>query len=448
MSDGGRRVPASRLGRIALLGRLVGGVAGGMVAEGARRLARGERPAMSELMLTPGNAQRLSDRFAELRGAAMKVGQLLSMDPGHLLPPEFAELLARLREQARPLPLGEVNRVLEVAWGADWVRGFERFSFTPLAAASIGQVHEGYARDGRRLAIKLQYPGVRRSIDSDVDNVATLLRVFALLPRGLELDPLLADAKQQLHREADYRHEAGSLRRYSALVADDARFVTPELDEARSTPEVLAMSFLEGRTIDTLVDAPLAVRNVAGQALLELALRELFDWGLVQTDPNFANFLHHRGRIQLLDFGAMRGYDLSTRAQLRQLLLACLAEDRAGVSAAAAAVGYISPEDPPEYCGGIVDLLWIASEPARCRGRYRFGDVDLARRMRDRVIRMRVTQGYTRIPPPPLLFLHRKLGGLYLLLCRLGCELPVREICAAQAGVKPVPAGPLSGGTA
>jgi Predicted unusual protein kinase len=176
-------VPDGRLSRLARLRSLATGVAGGMLAEGARQLAAGKRPKVSELVLTPANARRVADQLAQLRGAAMKVGQLMSMDAGNLLPPELAEILARLREDARTMPMSQVVQVLETHWGKGWEQGFERFSFTPCAAASIGQVHRARTRDGQELAIKLQYPGVRRSIDSDVDNVATLLRVSGLLPR-------------------------------------------------------------------------------------------------------------------------------------------------------------------------------------------------------------------------------------------------------------------------
>ncbi len=181
-----RSITSSRLGRMTLLGKLAGGIAGNMLSEGARQLAQGHRPRISDLLLTPANAQKLSDRLSEMRGAAMKVGQLLSMDSGHLLSPQLSSLLAQLREDAHQMPLGQVATVLEKSWGANWDAQFSRFSFTPLAAASIGQVHEAVLKDGRRVAVKIQYPGIRRSIDSDVDNVASLLRLSSAIPDEIE----------------------------------------------------------------------------------------------------------------------------------------------------------------------------------------------------------------------------------------------------------------------
>ena len=132
-------VPDGRWSRLARLGSLAGGVAGNMLAEGARQFAQGKRPQLQQLLLTPANARRVADQLAQLRGAAMKVGQLLSMDVGDLLPPELADILSRLRADAVPMPMSQVVSVLNANWGEGWDQHFEQFSFTPVAAASIGQ---------------------------------------------------------------------------------------------------------------------------------------------------------------------------------------------------------------------------------------------------------------------------------------------------------------------
>ena len=155
-----RAVPSGRVARIGQFGRLAGGVAGGMLTEGARRLAAGERPRMADLLLTPGNIRKLADRLSHLRGAAMKLGQMLSMDAGDLLPDELTSVLAKLRDDAHHMPPQQLQRVLAKQWGSDWRKRFTRFEPRPIAAASIGQVHRALTRDGRLLAIKVQYPGV------------------------------------------------------------------------------------------------------------------------------------------------------------------------------------------------------------------------------------------------------------------------------------------------
>jgi predicted unusual protein kinase regulating ubiquinone biosynthesis (AarF/ABC1/UbiB family) len=436
-----RGITRSRIGRLGQLGRLAGGIAGGMVGEGARRIAQGERLSFGDLLLTPANAQRLADRLSEMRGAAMKVGQLLSMDSGQVLPPELSQLLARLREDAHQMPLGEIAQVLKSGWGSGWETRFARFMFTPIAAASIGQVHEALLKDGRRVAIKLQYPGICESIDADVDNVASLLRLVRVLPEDFEIAPLLDEAKRQLHLEADYRAEAQALGRFAAHLGDDPRFQVPRIVAELCTREILVMDYLDGQPIETLADQPVGLRESAAAALTELALREVFDWGLVQTDPNFANYLYEplSGRIQLLDFGATREYPPARRDALRGLLAACLDGDEAALVDAATQVGYLAGGDTPAYRDSIVRLLHTATEPARSLTPFVFASSDLAQRMGDILLEMRVRDRFGRLPPPDVLFLHRKLGGLYLLLSRLGARVAVRPLIEPFAGQSDAP---------
>jgi hypothetical protein len=192
------------------------------------------------------------------------------------------------------------------------------------------------------------------------------------------------------------------------------------------------MSYLDGQPIETLADMAAAECNAAATDLLRLALREVFDWGLVQTDPNFANYLYQPDteRIQLLDFGATREYSTRQRGVLRSLLRACIqgADADADVAEAARNAGYLDTSDPPGYGASVVALLRAATEPARADDRYAFGRADLAHRMREIVVDMHVRNHYGRLPPSNILFLHRKLGGLYLLLARLSATIPVREL--------------------
>lgn len=415
--------------RLLKLGSLAGGIAAGMAAEGLRQMASGSLPRPRELLLTPKNAARLAERLSDLRGAAMKVGQLLSMEAGDLLPPELSAVLARLREDAHRMPLGQVAAVLNRAWGKQWPERFSRFDFQPLAAASIGQVHEATTRDAARLAVKIQYPGIRDSIDSDVDNVARLLSMARVLPEQCDIATLLSEAKQQLHEEADYLREAEHLEAYRRRLGDQARFRLPEVVHPWTTAEVLCMTYVPGAPLDALANAPRATRNqVAGQ-LLQLALQELFDWGLVQTDPNFANYRYdaNSDTIGLLDFGAVRCYPKRQTDILRSLLTAAVLRDTDCLFKAAAQAGYTDHDDPPEYRQGVAELLMTATEPARHIGAYDFSDTDLARRMSDRVMAMRFGSNQWRLPSTDLLFLHRKLGGLFMLFCRLGARVPVHE---------------------
>ncbi|WLD57848.1 AarF/ABC1/UbiB kinase family protein [Salinispirillum sp. LH 10-3-1] len=418
----------SRLGRIGQFGRLATGLAGGLVAEGARTLASGKRPALRDMMLTPRNLTRIADDMARLRGAAMKVGQLLSMDAGNLLPPELAELLGRLRSQADAMPLHQLSPILVNAWGADWQAHFRRFDQRPMAAASIGQVHYAERLDGTPLAIKVQYPGVKQSIDSDVDNLATLLRVTRLLPDSIELAPLLTEAKLQLHAEADYRREAAAQQRCAARLADDPGLVVSVVQEDLSSDTILAMSFLRGAPLESITAQPQSERNSVVQRLFTLLFRELFEFGEVQTDPNFANFLYlpERGQVGLLDFGATREYAPEAREAYHHLLHSGMHNDTEQMASAARQLGYFAQDIAPAQQTAVLRLFQLACEPLRHDGEYDFGRSDLAQRIRTLGMDLSFEQEYWHSPPVASLFLHRKIAGLFLLAQRLQARVNVR----------------------
>jgi predicted unusual protein kinase regulating ubiquinone biosynthesis (AarF/ABC1/UbiB family) len=423
-------LPRSRLERLAHLGGLAGRVAGGMLAEGMRQVARGNLPRAADLVLTPANARRVTEKLSELRGAAMKVGQLLSMDAGDLLPAEMTAILARLRADAKPMPMSEVVAAMQARFGQGWEHRFRRFSFTPMAAASIGQVHAAISQSGRQLAMKIQYPGVVQSIDSDVDNVATLLKVSRLVPDGLDLQPLLQEAKRQLHEEANYLLEAGHLKRFAVALADMPEYLVPGVDEDLTRENILAMDFLEGVPIESLTTATQTTRDRVIRLLLELLFRELFEFGMIQTDPNFANFLYNNTTRQLglLDFGATRNYSAAVIEAYRGLLEAALREDHAAMSESAEAIGYFSKDIHASQRAAVLKLFVLATEPARTGGCFDFGSSNLAVRIRDAGMALSFDQGYWHTPPADAVFLHRKLGGLFLLATRLRANIDVRAI--------------------
>jgi|TARA_Y100000114_G_scaffold14174_1_gene11487 predicted unusual protein kinase regulating ubiquinone biosynthesis (AarF/ABC1/UbiB family) len=425
-----RAIPSSRAARLGAFGRLAGGVASGMLGEGARRLARGERPRMRDLVLTPGNVGRLADRLSHLRGAAMKLGQMISMDAGDLLPPELAAILAQLRSQAHRMPPEQLRRVLDSEWGPDWRRRFARFNATPIAAASIGQVHRATLPDGRELAIKVQYPGVRESIDSDVDNVATLLRVSGVLPRELDLAPLLTEAKRQLHEEADYEREAAQMTRFADWLDGHTDYVVPRPLPELTTARVLAMDFIDGIPIEALADAPQEQRDAAMRDLMALVLREMFEFGAMQTDPNFANyrFQPDAGRLVLLDFGAARDVDPATAQGYRSLLSAGLSGDRDAVREAARAAGFLGEAAVARHRPLVDRMIDIVVTEMSRPGPFDFGDRGFVEVLREQGMEMAADRSTWHIPPVETLFVQRKVSGTALLAARLEARVDVREL--------------------
>ncbi|TVQ52002.1 MAG: AarF/ABC1/UbiB kinase family protein [Rhodobacteraceae bacterium] len=428
----GLAVPSSRISRLARFGGLASGVAGGVALNGARELARGRRPSLGALILTPANITRLTDELSRMRGAAMKVGQLMSMDTGDVLPPELSDILARLRAEAHPMPPRQLKAVLNAAWGEGWLKRFERFDATPIAAASIGQVHRGWTRDGRDMAIKVQYPGVRRSIDSDVDNVAALVRMSGLLPKGLDVSPMLAEAKRQLHEEADYRREGAQLARFGALLADAADYAVPALHADFTTDSVLAMGFVPGAPVERMVDAPQAERDRIGALLFALLFRELFDFRLMQTDPNFANYRWDKGtgRLVLLDFGAARAVPEALAENYRALLRAGVRDDRETMRETALAIGFFAPDTDARHQAQVLDMMGLAFAPLRRGGPFDFGDDAMPARMRDAAMAMAEERDFVHVPPMDALFLQRKIAGVYLLASRLRARVDVAGLLA------------------
>jgi predicted unusual protein kinase regulating ubiquinone biosynthesis (AarF/ABC1/UbiB family) len=425
-------VPQTRLGRFARIGLAAAELAVGSAVEGVRGWARSDRGKAPSAVFSARNAQRLAGRLAHLRGAAMKLGQIVSLQGDDLLPPEFAQALAVLRSEAAPMPVSQLRRVLGREYGAGWQARFAHFDLQPIAAASIGQVHRARALDGRELALKVQYPGVARSITSDVDNVAALLSLFKLLPLDLDVGAIAAEAKRQLAQEADYLQEAQFLERYARLVADEPALVVPRVHRDLTTARVMAMDYVEGVPLETLpaLEIPQAQRDAVGTLLERLLFRELFEFRVMQTDPNFANYLYQpdSGRIVLLDFGATQAFSAGFVAHYARITRAVIAGDLNAVARHAVAIGYLSPDDPPDRVRAAVEVILLVCEPLRHRGRYDFAASGLAARARALGFELAFRRGLLRAPPVETMFLHRKLAGSFLLLARIGARVDARAL--------------------
>ncbi|MEM7718545.1 MAG: AarF/ABC1/UbiB kinase family protein [Pseudomonadota bacterium] len=424
-------VPSGRLTRMSRMGGLAAGVAGNMAMNGLIQLGKGTRPQARDLLLTPGNVRRVADELAKMRGAAMKVGQLMSMDAGELLPPELAEIMARLRAEADFMPPKQLKQVLNAELNEGWLSHFTRFDVRPVAAASIGQVHRARLKDGRDVAIKVQYPGIAKSIDSDVANVGRLIKLSGLIPPGLELAPFLDEARVQLHDEADYVKEAAHLEMFHTLLSQDDRFVLPGLFSELSSPRVLAMEFVGSVPIEAVEDMSQDIRDRVAHLLIELTLKELFQFKWMQTDPNFANYRYQADtqRIVLLDFGATRAVPHSLAAPYRTLFQAGLADapDEALIPPALQ-LGLLSESLEPKYRDTILSMLRLVFHDTVRNEVFDFAASDMLRRLQamgevmadDRVV----------IPPPPMdvLYIQRKFAGMFLLATRLKARVALRAI--------------------
>ncbi|MDR9395160.1 MAG: AarF/ABC1/UbiB kinase family protein [Roseovarius sp.] len=425
-------VPRGRLGRMARMGGLATGLAGTMAARGGMELLGGRRPRMQDLLMTPANVTRVTEELSRMRGAAMKAGQLLSMETGELMPPELAQIMTRLQSEAHFMPPAQLKKVLAANWGGDFMRRFRRFDVRPIAAASIGQVHRAQTRDGRDLAVKVQYPGIRDSIDSDIRNLGAIARGSGLVPRGMDIAPLLEEARAQLHEEADYLREAAALSRFAAHLADTPHFRVPGLHRDLTTPDILVMDHLPGVTVAELERRDQATRDRVAARLITLVLRELFDLGDMQTDPNFANYLFDpdADAVILLDFGATRRFAPETVAQYREVLRATVAGDGPRALARMADLGMI-PADPPDAARDLLlRLFGIVAEPFAAPGVHDFGRAGLLDRLRQEGLALAEERGLFPVPPVESLLLQRKVLGCYLLAERLRARVDLHAAVA------------------
>jgi predicted unusual protein kinase regulating ubiquinone biosynthesis (AarF/ABC1/UbiB family) len=422
------------LQRIGHFGGLAAGIAGNVIAGGVRDLASGKRPRMADLMLTPDNALKLTNKLAEMRGAAMKLGQLLSMDSGDFIPAELADILAQLRADADPMPDRQLSAILVNEWGEGWQQKLSAFDARPIAAASIGQVHRARALDGSNLAIKIQYPDIAASIDSDVDNAHLLLRTTGLLPRHIDIQPLLTEAKTQLHDEASYLREATYMVRYGRALAGDRRFVVPEYLPELSTDRILAMTFMPGTALEQMLTASQDERDQLAHALMDLVLRELFEFGVMQSDPNLGNYRYDpdSGQIILLDFGAARDVSAAIEGFYRRVLTAGLSGDQKLLRSALEDFGLIDAKMDSGHIEAVTRLFDMIIEPMLHSGPFDFGDRCFLHSMRDRGLALASDRSNWRLPPAELFFVQRKLGGSYHLAAQLRAQVDIGAMLRAR----------------
>jgi len=300
-------VPRSPLTRAAKLAGLPIGLAGRTALGVGKRI--GGRPAeMVAEEIQRRTADQIFRVLGELKGGAMKLGQALSIFEA-ALPPEIAgpyrATLTRLQESAPPLPAQTVHQVLAKELGEDWRSSFVSFSDVPAAAASIGQVHQAVWQDGRRVAVKIQYPGAGRALISDFNQLSRAGRLFGLLMPGLEVKPLLDELRDRVAEELDYSLEASSQQAFAAAYADDPDIFVPGV--VMSTGQVLVTEWMDGTPLSLVIsDGSKEDRDRAGILLTRFLFSGPARAGLLHADPHPGNFrLLDDGRLGVLDFGAV-----------------------------------------------------------------------------------------------------------------------------------------------
>lgn len=416
------------------------GMFGGAISESLRRVSGSG--GQGSYMLSAGNMDRLVSKLSRMRGAALKLGQMISFQDSKMLPGPIQEVLQRVQDRADYMPPSQRDKVLTANLGPDWRSIFASFDEKPLAAASIGQVHSAVLKsNGARVAVKIQYPGVADSIDSDLSNLAILLTASRLLPKGLFLDKTIANARTELAWECDYIREAECGRRFEELLADEEDvFIVPKVYDEASGKQVLTMEFMDGIGVTRVQSFSQEQKDWIGTQILRLCLREITEFKFMQTDPNWTNFLYNAqtNRLELLDFGASREYPEVFITKYTRLLAAASRTDRQTVRDLSIELGYLTGQESKGMLDAHIASVLTLAEPFLDSSPevYDFRDQTITDRVKEQIplmIRERLAP-----PPEETYSLHRKLSGAFLLCARLGSRVRCRDLfqdSMAKAGI-------------
>ncbi|KAI3693833.1 hypothetical protein L1987_76786 [Smallanthus sonchifolius] len=428
-----RKVPSTPFSRALGFAGLGAGLAWGTVQESARRLvfgkteSQGNQSAISPF-LSEKNAERLALALCRMRGAALKLGQMLSIQDESLVPAPILAALDIVRQGADVMPRSQLNQVLDSELGPNWSSKLKNFDYNPLAAASIGQVHQAVTKDDIQVAMKVQYPGVADSIESDIENVKLLLDYTNLIPEGLYLDRAMKVAKEELSRECDYELESSNQKTFRELLSNVDGFYVPFVVDELSSKKVLTTELVYGIPIDKVALLDQETRSYVGKNLLELTLMELFVFRFMQTDPNWSNFLYNEATrsINLIDFGAARSYPKRFVDDYLRMVVACANCDREGVIEMSKRLGFLSGKESEVMLEAHVQAAFVVGLPFAKPGDYDFRANNITQSLSNisgTMLRHRITP-----PPDEVYSLHRKLAGAFLACIKIGAVVSCRDL--------------------
>lgn len=431
----GQAVPATRVGRAIGFAQLGVGLAFGAVGELSSRFMGGGSTSTS-IVGTDANADRLSATLCRMRGAALKMGQMLSIQDESLLPPALTKALNQVRQGANAMPTHQMIKQMESQLGTNWRDKFDEFDESPFAAASIGQVHRAKLTIGsiaKDVVVKVQYPGVAKSIESDLKNLTMLVKMTGLAPKGLFIDNVVRVGRDELKVECDYLREKDHQKRFKHLVESDPilsrqRFVVPDVIDELTTAEVITSEFCPGGTIDKVIHLSQQERNRIGTHILYLTIQELFVWRFMQTDPNWGNFLYDvgTGTTFLIDFGATREYSKSFVDGYLRIVCANANRDDKTMLEMSHQMKFLNGDENSIMLEAHKMSGFTVGEPFASDEPFNFRDSNISSRLGEH---SSVFMQHRLTPPPEEVYtLHRKLAGAYMLCIKLGASVDCRSL--------------------
>jgi predicted unusual protein kinase regulating ubiquinone biosynthesis (AarF/ABC1/UbiB family) len=415
------RLPTGRIARTARVGGLVTGQ--GLRWAGMRtanRLRTPERAAAARSDRTAGLVEELVEQLGQMRGAAMKVGQMLSMVEFDGLEEDersgLQQRLASLRDDVPPVAFADLEKLMRREFGGPLSRVFSEFDERAFAAASIGQVHRATTVDGAAVAVKIQYPGVAEAVETDLRNATLLLPLVKRLAPGLDAKALAGELRERIAEELDYELEAGNQRRVEQLMRGHPFVRVPRVHAELSTRRVLVSEFVEGARFEVVRRADEATRDRYAEIVFRFFFGLLYRDQIALGDPHPGNYLLCTdGRVCFLDFGLLRDVDAARVADERAIARAVADTDAAALKAALQAGGYL-----PAARADVVDadlaltLMTAAVRWYAVAGERRFSAQD-AGRQRERPdseqrAAMRTQVNQFTLPPDSLLI--RRMHGI------------------------------------
>ncbi len=419
---GERDIPTGRVRRFFKMGRLSSTVSTSYLGNRIRGAFMDEEKRDRELLKTHlKNAARMAETMGHLKGAVMKVGQMISMGDDELMPPEATEVLKVLQAHAPYLPFHRIRDRVEAELEGPLEDWFEEFEQEPMAAASLGQVHRGVLKDGMEVAVKVQYPDIDTTIHSDLANLKAMLSASGVFGRHFDLDPYFRELEEMLVQELDYVQEAVNLEEMRRLFGETPDITIPRYVPRCSTERVLTMEMAHGMSLDEFLatEPSQEARDRAGWALVTLIWNGFLKYRVLHADPQAGNFLFGEdGSLVLLDYGCIKRFEEPFIADYCRALKAHQEHDRETVIEAYTAVGYMRPDAGPRTQEALWEIADIYARPISGDRVYRFGSESLAERGKEYA--MTHPACFNLRPPQASVYLHRTLVGAYFVLCRMG----------------------------